>query len=78
MDDHLIHDRVSELVKEIEAIRAENEREKPTRNNIGRGRFEIRWMRLQEIKHELEQLAKKRLTKKRPQSERRDWNLGSR
>jgi hypothetical protein len=76
MADH-IHERISELVKEIEAIRSENEREKRTRNNIERGRFESRWVRLQNIKHELEQLSKKLLVKKPPHSVRGNWSRDS-
>jgi hypothetical protein len=73
IENHRIHERISELLKEIKKIRAKNEREKPAGNGVGSGDFELRWTRLQEIKCELERLAKKR-----PQSERGSPNRGSR
>ncbi|MCU1298240.1 MAG: hypothetical protein JWO91_2518 [Acidobacteriaceae bacterium] len=70
MEDHLIRQRILELLKEVETIGAKNEQEKPTRNGVGRGPFQTRWTRLQEISHELEQLAEEHLAKNRPHSVR--------
>ncbi|MCU1297859.1 MAG: hypothetical protein JWO91_2137 [Acidobacteriaceae bacterium] len=82
MEDHLIRQRILELLKEVENHGAKNEQEKPTRNGVRSGRFQRPWTRLQEIRHELEELAeehlaKKRLTKKPPHSVRGNWSRDS-
>ena len=58
--DH-IRQRVSALLKEIEAIRATNEKNKRPVNGIGEEPFEHRRLRLEEIKQELQRLIPKRI-----------------
>jgi hypothetical protein len=49
----------SELLNEIEIIKAKNLKDRPKLNGAGRKRFERRWVRLEEIKQELRQLTAK-------------------
>jgi cellulose biosynthesis protein BcsQ len=55
-----IRSRMSELLNEIEIIKAKNLKDRPQMNGAGRESFERRWLRLEEIKQELRQLTGQR------------------
>ena len=57
MEHQTIRVRIPELLKEIETIRSVNKHDPPTRTGGMCGRFEVRRVRLEEIKHEIRELS---------------------
>jgi hypothetical protein len=57
MENQTIRVRIPELLKEIETIRSVNKHDPPTRTGGRCGRFEVRRVRLEEIKQEIWELS---------------------